>query len=292
MILIDGKHIASVMKEEVKKEVADLTKEGVKPCLAIVQVGDNPASTIYVRNKKKLGEELGYDCQIIKLSEETKEQELIDLIRKLNFDIKVNGILVQLPLPGHMNEEHILNEIDPIKDVDCFTYHNVAKLWTARKHEVKLKACTPAACIELLKRYNIEISGKHIVVIGRSNIVGKPVACLGLLEDATVTICHSRTQNLPEVCKTADILIVAIGRKHFVNKSFVKPGAAVIDVGINRDENNKVCGDVDFEDVKDVVSAISPVPGGVGPMTVMMLMKNLICLTKEQHKFKKGTKGE
>ena len=284
MILIDGKHVASVMKEEVKQEVADLAKEGIKPCLAIVQVGSDPASSIYVRNKKKLGEELGYDCNIIQLPEETKEEELIKLIKTLNSDVKVNGILVQLPLPRHMNEEHILNMIEPIKDVDCFTFYNTAKMWTARKHDVALKACTPAACIELLKRYNIPISGKHVVIIGRSNIVGKPVACLSLLEDATVTVCHSRTTNLPDVCKTADILIVAIGRKYFVDKSFVKPGAVIIDVGINRGEDKKIYGDVNFDDVKDIVSAISPVPGGVGPMTVMMLMKNLIYLTKLQHK--------
>ena len=286
MILIDGKHVASIMKEEVKQEVAELAKQGIKPCLNIVQVGNNAASSIYVRNKKKLGEELGYDCEIIHLPEETFEQELLELINTLNNDSKVNGILVQLPLPKQINEEHILNKIKPIKDVDCFTFHNVAQLWTARKHEVELKACTPAACIELLKRYNIEIVGKHVVVIGRSNIVGKPVACLSLLEDATVTVCHSRTKNLPEVCKTADILIVAIGKKHFVDRSFVKDGAVIIDVGINRDENNKVCGDVNFDDVKDIVSAITPVPGGVGPMTGMMLMKNLIYLTKVQNKVK------
>ena len=284
MVLIDGKHIASVMKEEVKQEVAELAKLGVKPCLAIVQVGNDPASSIYVRNKKKLGEELGYDCKIIQLPEETSEEQLIKLIRMLNVGFEVNGILVQLPLPKHINEEHILNKIEPIKDVDCFTYRNVATMWTAKKHEVNLKSCTPAACIELLKRYNIPISGKHVVIIGRSNIVGKPLACLALLEDATVTVCHSRTQNLQEICKTADILIVAIGKKHFVNKDFIKPGAVVIDVGINRDQNNKICGDVNFEDVKDIVSAISPVPGGVGPMTVMILMKNLIYITKEQQK--------
>ena len=283
MILIDGKRIASLMKEEVKKEVAELTKQGIKPCLAIIQVGEDPASSIYVRNKRKLGEELGYDCKIVQLPEQTKEEDLIQLIRMLNGGPEVNGILVQLPLPKHMNEEHILNMIDPIKDVDCFTFYNTAKMWTARKHDVKLKACTPAGCIELLKRYNIPIAGKHVVVIGRSNIVGKPVACLSLLEDATVTICHSRTKNIKEICQTADILIVAVGKKHFVDKSFIKQGAVVIDVGINRGEDKKIYGDVNFDDVKEFVGAITPVPGGVGPMTVMMLMKNLIYLTKLQH---------
>lgn len=282
MTLIDGKLTANKIKEEIKKEVQALAKEGVVPSLAIILVADNPSSQIYVRNKVKLSEELNTKTKVYHLPESTTQQEIVDLIHKLNKDSSVHGILVQLPLPKHINEEAIINEIDPDKDVDCFTYINTAKMWTAKKHDVELKPCTPAAVISLLKHYNIPIEGKDVVIIGRSNIVGKPVGCLFLLENATVTICHSRTQNLPEICKKADILVVAIGSKQFVKRNFIKKDAVVIDVGINRDENNHVVGDVDFEDVKDLVSYITPVPGGVGPMTVMMLMNNLIALAKKQ----------
>ena len=280
MTLIDGKKIANDIKQEVKLEVEDINKKyNVVPKMVIFLVGNNPSSEIYVRNKVKLSQEINTITEIIKLPTETTEDELLAKIKEANEDNKVHGILVQLPLPKHISEQVVLNYISPNKDVDCFNPYNVGKLWTSSKRDVFLKNCTPMAVIELLKRSNISIEGKHAVIIGRSNIVGKPVAGLLLNENATVTICHSKTTNLKEICKTADILVVAIGKAKFIDKSFVKNNAVVIDVGINYLENKKICGDVNFEDVKDVVSAITPVPGGVGPMTVMMLLKNLIQLT-------------
>ena len=282
MKLINGKEIASLIKEEIREKINNLRTKGIIPTLAIVQVGDNPASNIYINNKIKLCKELNCNEKLLKFPEGTTESQLIDEIRKLNKDDEVNGVLVQLPLTKNINEETILEEIDPMKDVDCFTLKNVGKLWTAKKHEIDLKNCTPMAVIELLKRSNITLDGKNVVIVGRSNIVGKPLAGLFLLENSTVTICHSRTKNLQDICSRADILVAAIGKPKFFTKEFIKEGADVIDVGINRLEDRKICGDVDFEDVKDKVDHITPVPGGVGPMTVMMVLQNLINLIIKQ----------
>lgn len=282
MRLIDGKQIASVMKEEIRQQINELFAKGIVPTLAIIQVGDNPSSNIYIRNKMKLLEGLNCKNLLYRFPDTISEEELIQEIHKLNNDKNINGVLVQLPLTKQINEEHVLDEISPEKDVDCFTLKNVGKLWTAKKHDISLKNCTPAAVIELLKRSKVNLDGANVVIVGRSNIVGKPLAGLLLLENATVTICHSHTKNLAQICSNADILIAAIGIPKFFNKNFVKQGATVIDVGINRLPDNKTCGDVDFEDVKDKVDLITPVPGGVGPMTVMMVLINLINLTKSQ----------
>ncbi len=282
MRLIDGKQIASVMKEEIRQQINELFAKGIVPTLAIIQVGDNPSSNIYIRNKMKLLEGLNCKNLLYRFPDTISEEELIQEIHKLNNDKNINGVLVQLPLTKQINEEHVLDEISPEKDVDCFTLKNVGKLWTAKKHDISLKNCTPAAVIELLKRSKVNLDGANVVIVGRSNIVGKPLAGLLLLENATVTICHSHTKNLAQICSNADILIAAIGSPKFFNKNFVKQGATVIDVGINRLPDNKTCGDVDFEDVKDKVDLITPVPGGVGPMTVMMVLINLINLTKSQ----------
>ncbi len=271
--IINGKEIAQIIKDEMKTEVAELKKAGKSCCLAVIQVGNDPASTVYVSNKKKACEYIGIDSLSYELPEETTEEELLTLIDKLNTDTAVHGILCQLPLPKHINEKTVLNRISPKKDVDGFHPQNVGALVVG---DFGFVSCTPAGIIELLKRSNVEMQGKHCVVIGRSNIVGKPMALLMLRENATVTICHSKTQNLKEICKEADILIVAIGKPLFVTKEYVKEGAVVIDVGIHRDENNKLCGDVDYKDVEPICSAITPVPGGVGPMTICMLMKNCI----------------
>ena len=282
MRLIDGKQIASIMKEEIRQQINELFAKGIVPTLAIIQVGDNPSSNIYIRNKMKLLEGLNCKNLLYRFPDTISEEELIQEIHKLNNDKNINGVLVQLPLTKQINEEHVLDEISPEKDVDCFTLKNVGKLWTAKKHDISLKNCTPAAVIELLKRSKVNLDGANVTIVGRSNIVGKPLAGLLLLENATVTICHSHTKNLAQICSNADILIAAIGSPKFFNKNFVKQGATVIDVGINRLPDNKTCGDVDFEDVKDKVDLITPVPGGVGPMTVMMVLINLINLTKSQ----------
>lgn len=282
MRLIDGKQIAATIKEEVRQQINKLITKGIVPTLAIVQVGDNPSSNIYIRNKLKLLESLNCKGLLYKFPDSISENDLIKEIHKLNDDENINGILVQLPLTKQINEEHILDKISCEKDVDCFSLKNVGKLWTAKKHDINLKQCTPAAVVELLKRSNVNLDGANIVIVGRSNIVGKPLAALLLLENATVTICHSHTKNLAEICSNADILVTAIGSPRFFNKNFVKQGAIVIDVGINRLPDNKICGDVDFEDVKNKVDLITPVPGGVGPMTVMMVMINLISLIKLQ----------
>ena len=271
--IINGKEIAQTIKDEMRAEVAELKAAGKSCCLAVIQVGNDPASSVYVSNKKKACEYIGIDSLSYEIPEETTEDELLSLIDKLNNDEGVHGILCQLPLPKHINEKTILNRIDPKKDVDGFHPQNVGALVVG---DFGFVSCTPAGVIELLKRSNVEMEGKHCVVIGRSNIVGKPMALLMLRENATVTICHSRTKNLKEICKEADILIVAVGKPLFVTKEFIKEGAVVIDVGIHRDENNKLCGDVDFKDVESHVSAITPVPGGVGPMTICMLMKNCL----------------
>ena len=271
--IIDGKAISAQIKDEVRDRVAALKADGREVCLAVIQVGTDPASTVYVGNKKKACEYCGIRSESYELPEETSEDELIDLINRLNADEKINGILVQLPLPKHINEDRVIMSIDPAKDVDGFSVNSVGALCIGRKG---YRSCTPAGIIELLKRSNIEIEGKECVVIGRSNIVGKPMALMMLQENATVTITHSRTVDLPSVTRRADILIVAIGKPRMITSEYVKEGAVVIDVGIHRDENNKLCGDVDFADVADKCSYITPVPGGVGPMTIAMLMHNCV----------------
>lgn len=273
MQLIDGKQISTQIKDELKEKVSRLKAEGKEATLAVIQVGNDPASSIYVNNKKKACEYIGINSLSYELSEDTSMEELLTLIEKLNNDDKVNGILVQLPLPKHMDEDKVIETISPKKDVDGFHVQSVGALCVGQKGFV---SCTPAGIIQLLKRSNVEIEGKHCVIIGRSNIVGKPMALLMLRENATVTVCHSRTKNLKEITSQADILIVAIGKPRFVTEEYVKDGAVVIDVGIHRDENNKMCGDVDFDAVKDKCSMITPVPGGVGPMTIAMLMNNCV----------------
>lgn len=271
--IIDGKAISAQIKEELREKVAAMKAEGKNACLAVIQVGNDPASSVYVNNKKKGCEFIGIESLSYELPEETTEEELLDLIQKLNGDDKVNGILVQLPLPKHIDEDKVIQTITPSKDVDGFHPHSVGCLCIGQKGYV---SCTPAGIIQLLKRSNIEIAGKECVIIGRSNIVGKPMSLLMLRENATVTVAHSRTENLKEVCKRADILIVAVGKPKMVTADYVKEGAVVIDVGIHRNENNKLCGDVDFDDVAPHCSAITPVPGGVGPMTIAMLMNNCV----------------
>ncbi len=271
--IIDGKHISQEIKDELKQEVAALKASGRECALAVIQVGNDPASSVYVRNKKKACEYIGIRSLSYELDENTSEDELLALIDKLNADPSVHGILCQLPLPKHMDEDKVINRISPEKDVDGFHPQNVGALVIGQQGFV---SCTPAGIIQLLKRSNIQMEGKHCVVIGRSNIVGKPMALLMLRENATVTICHSRTRNLKELCKEADILIVAIGKPQFITADYVKEGAVVIDVGIHRDENNKLCGDVKYDEVEPVASAITPVPGGVGPMTIALLMHNCV----------------
>ena len=271
--IIDGKKISTEIKDETRDKVAELKAQGKEISLAVVQVGDNPASCVYVRNKKKACEYVGIKSVSHELPEETTEAELLELIDKLNNDDTINGILVQLPLPAHMDENKVIDAISPYKDVDGFHLMNVGALSTGQKGFI---SCTPYGIIQLLKRSNIDIAGKHCVVIGRSNIVGKPMSMLLLRENGTVTVVHSKTQNMKEITKQADILVVAIGKPKFVDETFVKEGAVVIDVGINRDEDNKICGDVDYDKVFNKVSAITPVPGGVGPMTIAMLMNNCL----------------
>ncbi|MBR6308093.1 MAG: bifunctional methylenetetrahydrofolate dehydrogenase/methenyltetrahydrofolate cyclohydrolase FolD [Lachnospiraceae bacterium] len=273
MELIDGKLISQTIKDELKTRVAELKKRGHEGSLAVIQVGNDPASSIYVKNKKKACEYIGIGSVSYELSENTSEAELLSIIDELNNKPEIIGILVQLPVPKHINEDKIIRAISPAKDVDGFHVENVGALCVGNRGFV---SCTPAGVIQLLKRSGVEIAGKHCVVIGRSNIVGKPMALLMLRENATVTICHSKTQNLKAICKDADILIAAVGKPRMINSEYVKEGAVVIDVGIHRDENNKMCGDVDFDDVKDMVSKITPVPGGVGPMTIAMLMNNCV----------------
>ena len=271
--IIDGKKISQEIKDELREKVASLKEEGKEAALAVIQVGNDPASSVYVGNKKKACAYIGIRSLSYELPEETTEEELLALIEKLNGDASVNGILVQLPLPSHIDEDKVIRTISPKKDVDGFHPENVGKLVIG---EPGFVSCTPAGIIQLLKRSGIEIAGKNCVVIGRSNIVGKPMALLMLRENATVTIAHSRTQDLKEICKRADILIVAIGKPRFITADYVKEGAVVIDVGIHRNENNKLCGDVAYDEVMPHTSAITPVPGGVGPMTIAMLMNNCV----------------
>lgn len=275
-VLIDGKAISQQIKDELRQKAAELKEKGIHVTLAVIQVGNDPASCVYVRNKKKGCEYIGIGSLSYKLPEETTQEELIDLIQELNGREDVNGILVQLPLPSHIDEDTVIKSIDPSKDVDGFHPQSVGALCIGQPGFV---SCTPAGIIQLLKRSGIDIAGKECVVLGRSNIVGKPMSLLLLRENATVTIAHSRTQNLREVTARADILIVAVGKPKMITKDYVKKGAVVIDVGINRDESNKLCGDVDFDDVEPVCSAITPVPGGVGPMTIAMLLYNCIAST-------------
>jgi methylenetetrahydrofolate dehydrogenase (NADP+)/methenyltetrahydrofolate cyclohydrolase len=278
--IIDGKRISQEIKDELKDKVALLKKQGIEGALAVIQVGNDPASSVYVNNKKKACEYIGIKSLAYELPEETTEAELLELIQKLNQDETVDGILVQLPVPKHIDEDKIIQTISPKKDVDGFHPENVGNLVTGGKGFV---SCTPAGIIQLLKRSGVEIAGKNCVVIGRSNIVGKPMALLMLRENATVTIAHSKTQNLKELCRQADILIVAIGKPKYITADYIKEGAVVIDVGIHRQQiledgemKTRLCGDVAYEEVAKHTSAITPVPGGVGPMTIAMLMNNCV----------------
>jgi len=277
--IIDGKHVASVIRENIKRETAEiLARTGGKPSLTVIIVGENPASQSYVRSKQKFATEVGFESDTIYLSEATTEAELLAQIKSLNNDTNVNGILVQLPLPAHINEQTVIRTIAVEKDVDGFHPEQVGGLSIGLD---TLEPCTPAGIIELLKYYRIEISGKNAVIIGRSNIVGKPIANMLLKLDATVTITHSRTANLADITRAADILIVAIGRPKFLTEDMIKDGAVVIDVGINRTEEGKLVGDVDYEAVHKKTSHITPVPGGVGPMTIAMLLSNTLKAFKQ-----------
>ena len=275
--LIDGKAVSAKLRESLKQEVANLAEEGITPGLAVIIVGDDPASKVYVRNKEKACEELGIYSEKYELPAQTTQEELTELVKKLNQKPDIDGILVQLPLPKHLDEKAIIETISPSKDVDAFHEQNVGRIMIG---DYKFLPCTPAGIMELIASTGIPVEGKECVVVGRSNIVGKPMAMLLLHQNGTVTICHSRTKNLAEVTKRADILVVAIGKAKFITADMVKEGAVVIDVGMNRDENGKLCGDVDFDAVCEVAGAITPVPGGVGPMTITMLMRNTITAAK------------
>ena len=271
--IIDGKKISQEIKDELKEKVAKLKEQGNEIALAVIQVGEDPASSVYVRNKKRACEYIGIESVAYEIPETTTQDELLTIIDDCNKNPKINGILVQLPLPDHIDEDTVIKAIAPEKDVDGFHPQSVGAMTIG---EPGFLPCTPAGIIQLLKRSGVEIEGKECVIIGRSNIVGKPMALLLLRENGTVTICHSRTKNLKEVTKRADILVAAIGRPKFIDESYVKEGAVVIDVGIHRDANNKLCGDVDFDRVAPHTCAITPVPGGVGPMTIAMLMNNCV----------------
>lgn len=281
MTLLNGKELADVIKDDLKSVVEKMKLRNQTVRLAVIQVGNDAASSVYVNNKKKACEYIGIESTIHYLGKDTTENVLIDLINVLNKDESVNGILVQLPLPHHLDEQEILSKIIPSKDVDGFHICNIGKLATGNFDT--MIPCTPFGILKLLHYYNIDISGKECVIVGRSNIVGKPTAMLLLESDGTVTVCHSKTQNLASVCKRADILVCAIGKPKFFNRDYIKEGAVVVDVGIHRMENNKLCGDVDFDDVKEIVSAITPVPNGVGAMTVAMLMNNCVEAAKRQY---------
>ena len=278
--IIDGKAVSAQVKEKIRVETEQLKEKGIEVGLAVVIVGDDPASKVYVRNKKLACEAVGFNSYEYALPAETTEEELLDLIKKLNADEKINGILVQLPLPAHLDDKVIINNILPEKDVDAFHPVNVGKIMIG---DYSFLPCTPAGVMELIRSTGTEIAGKECVVIGRSNIVGKPQAMLLLHKSGTVTICHSKTKNLKEVCSRADILVAAVGRAKMITADYIKEGAVVIDVGMNRDENGKLCGDIDFEDCKDKAGYITPVPGGVGPMTIAMLMQNTLTAAKTQN---------
>lgn len=277
---IDGKAVAAKIKTQVAREVTALKEQGIQPGMAVVLVGNDPASKIYVNNKKKACAETGIYSEEYMLPAETTQEELLALISKLNADEKINGILVQSPLPKHLDEKLVVEHIDPNKDVDAFHAYNVGRIMIG---DFAFLPCTPAGVIELIRSTGVEIAGKNCVVVGRSNIVGKPMAMLLLHNNGTVTICHSKTQNLAEICRSADILVAAVGRPKFFTADMVKPGAIVIDVGMDRDENGKLCGDVDYSAVEPIASYITPVPGGVGPMTIAMLMKNAVNAAKIQN---------
>lgn len=277
-IIIDGKAVSAKIREEIKAESAAFEKEtGIKPGLAVIIVGEDPASQIYVRNKGKACEEVGFYSEIHRLPEETTKEQLLELVHNLNKNDKIHGILVQSPLPKHLDEALIVNNIDYNKDVDAFHPVNVGKIMIG---DYNFLPCTPAGVMELLKAYDIDVCGKEVAVVGRSNIVGKPQAMLMLHANATVTICHSRTKNLSEVLRRADVVVMAIGKAKFLKADMIKDGAVVIDVGMDRDENGKLCGDVDFDECEKKASFITPVPGGVGPMTITMLMKNTLASAK------------
>ena len=275
--IISGKVISAAVKERIAAEVAELKTKGVTPGLAVIIVGTDPASQVYVGSKERTCIELGMYSEKYELPESTTNEELLALVERLNKDDKIHGILCQLPLPRHLDEKAVIDAIDPKKDVDAFHVQNVGKIMIG---DYDFLPCTPAGIMEMLKFSGIDPAGKHCVVIGRSNIVGKPMAMLMLHANATVTICHSKTQNLKELCREADILVAAVGRAKFVTADMVKEGAVVIDVGMNRDENGKLCGDVDYQNVEPLCSAITPVPGGVGPMTIAMLMQNTLTSAK------------
>lgn len=278
--IIDGKELSKKLKEQMKDRVAQMRQQGIVPKLVVVLVGNNSASEVYVRNKHKACGEVGIESEVIKMPEETTQQELLDVVRGLNEDRTVDGILVQLPLPGQINEKVVLRSILPEKDVDGFHPVNVGLLSIG---DDCYAPATPSGIIAMFKEYGIEIAGKHCVIIGRSNIVGKPMAALLLRHNATVTVCHSKTQNLGELTRQADIVIVATGHRHTLTADMVKEGAVVIDVGMNRNELGKLCGDVDFEEVKEKASFITPVPGGVGPMTITELLENTILAAQRHH---------
>lgn len=279
-MIIDGKKLAAQCKESVKQETAVLKEKGIAVCLAVVIVGNDPASRVYVTNKEKDCAQVGFESREFALPEDTTQQELIELIKKLNEDSSVHGILVQLPLPKQIDEKTVIQTIAPYKDVDAFHEENVGRIMIGNYHFLP---CTPAGCMDLIHAAGVDAAGKHCVVVGRSNIVGKPMAMLLLHEDATVTICHSKTQNLKEICRQADILVAAVGKEKLITADMVKPGAVVIDVGMNRNSQGKLCGDVDFEPVSQIASAITPVPGGVGPMTRATLLKNTLTAAKIQN---------
>lgn len=283
MNIIDGKAVSKAVKNSVLEECEELKKNGVTPGLAVIIVGEDPASQVYVRNKEKACDECGFYSEKYALPADTTQEELNALVDKLNKDDKINGILCQLPLPSHLDDKEVINRIDPIKDVDAFHPVNVGAIMIG---DYNFLPCTPAGVMELIHSTGVDVTGKKAVVMGRSNIVGKPMAMLLLHENATVEIVHSRTQNLSDITKEADILVAAIGKAKFVKADMVKEGAVVIDVGMDRDENGKLCGDVDFEDVKDKCSFITPVPGGVGPMTISMLMRNTLTAAKIQNGIK------
>ena len=279
-ILLNGKEVSAQVRKKIAEETAALKEKGICPGLAVILVGDDPASHVYVRNKKKACEEVGFYSEEYDLPAETSMEELLALVKRLNAEEKIHGILVQSPLPSHLDEKYIIENIAPEKDVDAFHPYNVGKIMIGDYHFLP---CTPAGVMELLHRAGVEVAGKRCVVIGRSNIVGKPMAMLLLHENGTVTVCHSRTQDLAAVCREADILVAAVGKAKFVTADMVKPGAAVIDVGMNRDENGKLCGDVDYAAVEPIAGYITPVPGGVGPMTIAMLLKNTLMAAKMQN---------
>lgn len=279
--IIDGKAISAKVKARVRDEAGILKSKGIEIGLAVVIVGDNPASRVYVNNKKKACEEVGFNSYEYALPQETTERELLDLVEKLNRDDKVNGILVQLPLPEQINENAVINAIRPDKDVDAFHPENVGHIMIG---DFNFLPCTPAGVMELIAETGVDVCGKNCVVIGRSNIVGKPMAMLLLHKHGTVTICHSRTKNLAEICSRADILVAAVGKAKFVTPDMIKDGAVVIDVGMNRDENGKLCGDVDYAACFDKAGYITPVPGGVGPMTIAMLMRNTLTAAEIRNK--------